>query len=94
MQTHKQNVDPILDNEEAAISTAADLVRNTIPYDANGFGFTAGIWDGGSVLSTHQEFDGRVDLYSLVGIVWPEAREPGQIPPGGAVRAGPLAASR
>ena len=48
------------ENVNAAISTAADLVRNTAPYDANGAGLTAGIWDGGSALSTHQEFGGRV----------------------------------
>lgn len=50
------------DNANAAISTAADLVRNTAPYDANGDGFVVGIWDGGSVLYTHQEFDGRVSV--------------------------------
>ncbi|MGD9109622.1 MAG: S8 family serine peptidase, partial [Phycisphaerales bacterium] len=50
------------DNADAAISTAADLVRNTWPYNAGGIGLTIGIWDGGSVLYTHQEFDGRVSV--------------------------------
>jgi len=45
------------DNANAAISTATDLVRNTSPYNLNGEGYTVGIWDGGSVLSTHQEFN-------------------------------------
>ncbi len=49
-------------NVNAAISIAADLVRNTPPYDANGAGLVAGIWDGGSVRATHQEFGGRITL--------------------------------
>jgi len=49
-------------NVNAAVSIAADLVRNTPPYDANGTGLVAGIWDGGSVRATHQEFGGRVTL--------------------------------
>ena len=50
----------ITHNENAAISTAADLVRNTAPYSVNGSGITVGVWDGGHALTTHQEFDGRV----------------------------------
>lgn len=49
-------------NVDAAISTATDLVRDTTPYDVSGIGQTVGIWDGGSVLSTHQEFNGRVTV--------------------------------
>jgi len=49
-------------NYNAAISTAADLVRNTSPYNLNGSNIVVGIWDGGSVLSTHREFDGRVTV--------------------------------
>ncbi|MHC4475586.1 MAG: DUF4350 domain-containing protein [Planctomycetota bacterium] len=49
-------------NENAAISTATDLVRNTAPYNVDGTGETVGIWDGGSVLSTHQEFGARVSV--------------------------------
>jgi len=47
-------------NHNAAISTAADQVRNTTPYNADGAGLTVGVWDGGSVLTTHPEFGGRV----------------------------------
>ncbi len=47
-------------NHNAAISTAANQVRHTAPYDADGSGLTVGVWDGGSVLTTHQEFGGRV----------------------------------
>jgi hypothetical protein len=50
----------ITHNENAAISTAADLVRNTTPYSVNGSGISVGVWDGGHALTTHQEFDGRV----------------------------------
>lgn len=49
-------------NENAAISTAANVIRNTSPYNVNGTNITVGVWDGGSVLSTHQEFDGRVTV--------------------------------
>ena len=47
-------------NVNAAISTGADLVRGTAPYNADGNGLTVGVWDGDSVLSTHPEFGGRV----------------------------------
>ncbi len=43
-------------NAEAAISTAANLVRNTAPYNVDGSGLIAGVWDGGAILTTHQEF--------------------------------------
>jgi len=49
-------------NVNAAISTAADLVRNTAPYGLNGAGHTLGVWDGGAVLLTHQEFGGRIHV--------------------------------
>ena len=49
-------------NVNAAISIGADLIRNTAPYDVNGAGLTVGIWDGGAVRPTHQEFGGRVTL--------------------------------
>jgi hypothetical protein len=48
-------------NVNAAISTAANLVRNTAPYNANGTNWIAGVWDAGSVLTTHQEFGSRVN---------------------------------
>ncbi|GMU91141.1 MAG: hypothetical protein AMXMBFR4_01990 [Candidatus Hydrogenedentota bacterium] len=50
----------ITTNVNAAISTAANLVRNTAPYNVNGSGEVVGVWDAGSVLYTHQEFGGRV----------------------------------
>ena len=49
-------------NVNAAISTAANQVRNTAPYNVNGSSLTVGIWDGGSVRNTHQEFDDRVTI--------------------------------
>ena len=52
----------ITQNRNAAISTAADLVRNTAPYNVNGSGYTVGVWDGGAVRDTHQEFGGRVNV--------------------------------
>ncbi len=52
----------ITHNVNAAISTAANLVRNISPYNLNGANLTVGVWDGGSVLSTHQEFDNRVTV--------------------------------
>jgi len=52
----------ITHNVNAAISTAADQVRNTAPYNLNGGGWTVGVWDGGAVLSTHQEFGSRVTV--------------------------------
>lgn len=48
------------ENANAAISTGANLVRNTAPYNVNGSGLTIGVWDAGSVMPTHQEFDSRV----------------------------------
>ena len=54
-------------NVNAAISIAADLIRNTPPYDVNGAGLTVGIWDGGAVRSTHQEFIGRVAVMDGAG---------------------------
>ena len=47
-------------NRNAAISTAADLVRNTAPYNLNGAGLIVGVWDEGSVRDTHQDLAGRV----------------------------------
>ena len=52
----------ITTNVNAAISTAANLIRNVAPYNLNGAGLTVGIWDGGAVRSTHQELTGRVTI--------------------------------
>jgi hypothetical protein len=43
-------------NTNAAISTGADLIRQTAPYNLDGSGVKVGVWDAGSVLNTHQEF--------------------------------------
>lgn len=43
-------------NTNAAISTGANLINNA-PYNLDGEGLLVGVWDGGSVLSTHQEFN-------------------------------------
>lgn len=44
-------------NTNAAISTGANLIRQASPYNLNGSGLKVGVWDGGSVRNTHQEFD-------------------------------------
>lgn len=46
-------------NAEAAISTAVDLVRGVMPYNASGQDVVVGVWDGGAVRVSHQEFGGR-----------------------------------
>ncbi len=43
-------------NANAAISTGANLIRQTAPYNLDGSGIRVGVWDGGSVRNTHQEF--------------------------------------
>ncbi len=55
----------ITHNSNAAISAAADRVRNPIPYNLSGAGIKVGVWDGGAVLTTHQEFGGRVMVKDL-----------------------------
>lgn len=57
----------ITTNREAAISTAADTVRNNLEMD--GEGFAVGVWDGGAVRGTHQEFTGRVNLIDNVSAI-------------------------
>ncbi|NLE60131.1 MAG: S8 family serine peptidase [Planctomycetes bacterium] len=49
-------------NSNAGITAAANLVRNTSPYNLNGLGVIVGVWDGGAVLTTHQELTGRVSI--------------------------------
>lgn len=44
-------------NSNAAISTGANLIRQTDPYNLDGSGIKVGVWDGGSVRNTHQEFN-------------------------------------
>ena len=57
-------------NEKAAISTAADLVRLTAPYDVDGSGTRVGIWDGGAVRASHREMTGRVTVEDNVSVLW------------------------
>lgn len=49
-------------NINAGISTAANLVRNTSPYNLNGLGLTAGVWDQAKVSVTTPEFAGRLRI--------------------------------
>jgi len=44
-------------NKNAAISSAANLLAPA-PYNLDGSGIKVGVWDGGSIRSTHQEFTG------------------------------------
>jgi len=52
----------ITNNSNAAISTAVHEVREVSPYNLSGNGQTVGVWDGGAVRATHQEFGGRVTV--------------------------------
>lgn len=54
-------------NRQAAISTAADETRIDLGVDGNGF--TVGVWDGGAVRASHQEFVGRVNLIDNVSAI-------------------------
>ncbi len=49
-------------NANAAVTIAADRIRNTGIYDVDGTGLVAGLWDAGAVRTTHQELFGRVAL--------------------------------
>ncbi len=51
----------ITHNVNAAISTGANLLQ-AAPFSLTGAGVTVGIWDGGAVRATHQEFGGRVTV--------------------------------
>lgn len=57
------------DNANAAISTRADRVHpgGAAGLSLTGSGVLVGIWDGGRVRTTHQEFGGRVTAVDLVG---------------------------
>ena len=51
------------DNTNAAISTAANRVRLTAPFQVDGTGLTFGLWESGGVpRPTHQEFGGKVTV--------------------------------
>ena len=51
----------ITHNVNAAISTGANLLQ-AAPFSLTGAGVTVGVWDGGAVRATHQEFGGRVTV--------------------------------
>ena len=70
-------------NVNAAISTAANLIRGASPYDLTGAGFNVGIWDAGSVLATHQEFAGRVTVKDGSAPGWHACHPAGTIMAGG-----------
>jgi len=54
-------------NVDCAISAATDEIRGVSPFNVDGSNIVVGIWDGGSVLQTHQEFtDNRVVLKDVV----------------------------
>jgi subtilisin family serine protease len=53
-------------NANAAISIAADSVRDAAPYDVNGLGLVVGIWDAGAARPTHQELLGRVSVMESI----------------------------
>ncbi len=44
------------DNVNAAISTAADRIRDMVPWQLDGSGLVVGLWDESVVRVTHQEF--------------------------------------
>lgn len=54
-------------NANAAISTAADQIRRTAPYDVSGTNHLVGVWDAGDVRATHREFGGRVVIEDYSG---------------------------
>ncbi len=85
-----ENGVPMVDienNVNAAISTAANLIRNTAPYNVNGSNVTVGIWDGGGVRSTHQEFGGRVTIMDGAALGDHATHVGGTIAAGGTVAA-------
>ena len=48
------------ENRQAAVSTAANLVRSTAPFNVSGAGVRIGLWEAGGIpLLTHQEIAGR-----------------------------------
>ncbi|MEI8294711.1 MAG: S8 family serine peptidase [bacterium] len=49
----------VTNNKNAAISTAANLIQAS-PYGLDGSGVKVGVWDAGSIRSTHRELTGRV----------------------------------
>ncbi len=58
----------ITHNVNTAISTGANLLQ-AAPFSLTGAGLTVGVWDGGSVRATHQEFGSRVAIKDGAGII-------------------------
>lgn len=56
----------VTSNANAAISTGADLLAGGT-FGLTGSGVVVGVWDGGSVRSSHQEFGGRVTVRDGAG---------------------------
>lgn len=58
------------DNLEGASTISTDKIQvfGLENFNLSGRGFTAGIWDGGQVLTTHQEFTSRVALGQTTSI--------------------------
>lgn len=57
-------------NVNAAISTAANILRDNVNYALHGLSVTVGVWDGGSVRAIHQEFGGRVQVMDGAASHW------------------------
>jgi len=49
-------------NVNSAISIGVDLIRDIPPYYSNGTDMIVGVWDGGAVRASHQEFGSRVSV--------------------------------
>jgi len=47
----------ITQNLNAAISSGASLIRQTLPYNLDGSGVKVAVWDAGSIRNTHREFN-------------------------------------
>lgn len=60
----------ILANINAADTTNADQLwlGGGLGLNLTGAGLTVGIWDGGSILATHQELTGRISVIDAVGL--------------------------
>ncbi|MDP6525385.1 MAG: S8 family serine peptidase [Kiritimatiellia bacterium] len=72
-------------NNNAAISTAADKVRDDAPYYLDGQGILAGVWDGGLARTTHDEFGGRVTAAESASIHYHSTHVAGTIAASGVV---------
>ncbi|MBM4038698.1 MAG: PEP-CTERM sorting domain-containing protein [Planctomycetes bacterium] len=55
-------------NVNAADTTNTDQIWGGTPANLTGAGLTVGVWDGGAVRATHQEFGGRVTVVDAVSL--------------------------